>query len=266
MFGSKSISRVAAAAAVFWVGIGSAQAAVVSGQGTWETTLQARYFTSDQSKSPDAYYDTDLNVTWLADAEYQKTLGVLLSPGAGPTMDWYNATAWVESLNIKGVVGWRLPAITPLSIYEKQAGCDFAYAGSDCGYSPNTQRSEMAHLFYVTLGNKALISPSGVRQSTGGLTNTGPFQNLGYPDQYWLGAGYAQSQGSAWAFDLSGSQGTVAKINGLASWAVHTGDVGYSAAVPEPQTYALMLAGLSVLGAAARRRSPLDPQPRYERR
>ena len=37
------------------------------------------------------------------------------------------------------------------------------------------------------------------------------------------------------------------------AWAVHDGDI--AAAVPEPQTYALMLVGLGALALAARRRN-----------
>ena len=41
-----------------------AQAAAVPGQGTWETTLKARDINGDHVI--DAYYDTALNITWLA--------------------------------------------------------------------------------------------------------------------------------------------------------------------------------------------------------
>ncbi len=40
--------------------------APVSGQGTWETTLKPRDLTGDGVA--DAYYDTVLDITWLADA------------------------------------------------------------------------------------------------------------------------------------------------------------------------------------------------------
>ena len=43
---------------------GTAQAVPVSGQGTWETTLQARDINGDMIV--DAYYDSTLNLTWLA--------------------------------------------------------------------------------------------------------------------------------------------------------------------------------------------------------
>src|SRR3989344_215147 len=60
-----------------------AHAASVSGQGTWETTLQGRDLDGNLSTA-EAYYDTALNITWLANANY-----------AGTTMDWSNANAWV---------------------------------------------------------------------------------------------------------------------------------------------------------------------------
>ena len=49
----------------------------------------------------------------------------------------------------------------------------------------------------------------------------------------------------------NGYQGYWNKEYKKATWVVHVGDV---AAIPEPETYALMLAGLAVFGAAARRR------------
>lgn len=38
----------------------------IPGQGTWESTLQARDLTGDNVA--DAFYDSVLNITWLADA------------------------------------------------------------------------------------------------------------------------------------------------------------------------------------------------------
>ena len=50
----------------------------------------------------EAYYDTDANLTWLANAN-----------AAGTTMNWANANAWAAGLDIDGTAGadgWRLPA------------------------------------------------------------------------------------------------------------------------------------------------------------
>ena len=44
-----------------------------------------------------AVYDTDLNITWLADAN------------ANHGMTWDQANAWAAGLNVGGVTGWRLP-------------------------------------------------------------------------------------------------------------------------------------------------------------
>ena len=52
-----------------------------------------------------AVYDTDWDVTFLADANFAQTSG-FDDDGALPRAD---AEAWVESLVIAGVGGWRLP-------------------------------------------------------------------------------------------------------------------------------------------------------------
>lgn len=75
-------------------------------------------------------------------------------------------------------------------------GCDYLLAGgTDCGYNVQTKDaltgtvySEMAHLYYVTLGNKGFTTPgTGTPLQSGwGLSNTGPFGNVQrYP--YWFG-------------------------------------------------------------------------------
>ena len=44
-----------------------------------------------------AYYDTEADLTWLADANVN---------GA---MNWADANAWTAGLDVDGVTGWRLP-------------------------------------------------------------------------------------------------------------------------------------------------------------
>jgi hypothetical protein len=116
----------------------------------------------------------------------------------------------------------------------------------------------MAHLWYSTLGNKAYCPPfnascsgAGFPQPGWGLTNTGNFQNMAA--LYWSGLEY--SLGKSWAFNSGdGVQYFQPKTDNWWAMAVLDGDVLVSA-VPEPETYALMLAGLAVVGATAKRKA-----------
>ncbi|HLD13726.1 MAG TPA: hypothetical protein VJB18_03320 [Burkholderiales bacterium] len=178
-----------AATALFVVASGVstlAHAASVSGQGTWETTLQGRDLDGSLSTF-EAYYDTSLNITWLANANY-----------AGAVMNWTNANVWAAALNPygSGITGWRLPTVTDTGT----SGCNFAYTGTDCGYNVDTATGEMAHMFYTTLGDKAYYNTSGIAPQAGwGLTNTGPFSNVQSHD-YWSATEYAPNTSYAWYF------------------------------------------------------------------
>lgn len=209
-----------------------AHAAGVSGQGTWETTLQGRDLDGNAT-TIEAYYDTDLNISWLANA----------SPFWG---NWDAAMAWADSLVVGGYSNWRLPKLVDTG----SPGCNFGYNGSDCGYNVSTSSSELAHMYFGTLGNKSI--PNNF------VFNAGPFVNA-YED-FWFGVEYALNTNDAWIFDTNdGYQGNTPKSDMfLSAWAVHPGKIGAAVAtpspVPEPQTYALALAGLAVAGAAARKR------------
>jgi hypothetical protein len=226
----------------------AAHAVGVPGQGAWETSLLARDLDGNAATT-EAYYDTVLDVTWLADANYARTTG--FDPTGG--MDWTTATAWVEGLSVNGVTGWRLPALKPVNGVSFDD--TFSAAGdTDSGFNITSVQSELAHLFYVTLGNKADRDVLGNLQSGGGLLNTGPFASFTLGDtvaQYWTGTERPSGR-AAWYFSMfGGQQGYNLKFNQYRAWAVHAGDV---AAVPEPQAFVMALAGLAVLGALARKR------------
>src|SRR3972149_3477866 len=109
-------------------------------------------------------YDTDLNITWLKDANYAQTSGY----DADGMMTWFSAKSWAENLVYGGYDDWRLPS----AINQDGTGPYWAYR---C--EPHITGSELGHLYYVELGNS---EP---------LTNTGPFLNM-QNSSYWFGTEY----------------------------------------------------------------------------
>lgn len=218
-------------------------------------------------------YDDVLDVTWLQDANYARTSRY----DSDGFMTWSNATAWVEQLKYAGYSDWRLPTVGPI---DPQAGFNYALsfdASTDYAYGIKRPASEMSYMFYVNLGNLAQCTSDSVpfnciHQPGGGLTNTGPFNNLQHA--YWSGTdsevGHPAGQPSAWYFGMNeGIQGFLSKEGYLArAWAVRSGDVrpsppwaghhappwaGHHAPpIPEPESMALLLAGLALLGVLRR--------------
>ena len=187
----------------------------------------------------EAYYDTDRNITWLANANYAKTSG----HDTDGKMTWDEATAWAASLSFTDGVNtydnWRLP-----TTLQPDASC-----GSG-PYFNNCTGSEMGHLFYAELGGTA---NQDIRSSAD--PDLAKFTNL-VSYHYWSATEYASNTGVAWNFSFYGSQSALDKSNDFYALAVSPGDV---AAVPEAQTYALMLAGLGLIGWRARRVGDLAP-------
>jgi hypothetical protein len=225
----------------------------ISGKGTWETTLQGRELDGNVANGFEAYYDTVLDITWLADANYAATIG-WVSPSlnvAGGWMTWDEGIELINNTPIYGISGWRAPKLTDLGT----PGCaGYANGGTDCGYNVVPSSSEMVHLFSVTLGNHSVINPDGTRRAAGdfGVINSGPFKNIQKLPGYGLATPYAPDPTQIWAFNpSSGIQAALSRTSGGFGWPVHDGDI---AAVPEPQTYALMGLGLIGIAAVARRK------------
>ena len=224
----------------------TAHAAAVSGQGTWESTLLARDFDGDTS-TIEGWYDTVLNITWLADANAAVGSAYdTYSPGSG-LMNWTDANAWAASLDINGIIGWRLPETVDID----SPGCSTSYTGvTGCGWNVDTSTGEMASMFYDTLGNLAYYDTAGNGNQPGwGLTNTGPFDNLIY-DAYWSATpyGYNPAFTAVFFFDFyDGDQNLTDKSYGKFAWAVHDGDVGTTTVVPVPAVVWLFASGLFCL-------------------
>ena len=185
-------------------------------------------------------YDDVLDITWLQDANYGRTIGTALS--------WDGAKSWAANLDyydsIRNVTwsDWRLPRVTP------QNGVNFNYTQSndgttDIGWNITSTSSEMSYMYYVNLGNKK-----------GGFSNTGPFTNLDHV--YWTETPSSirlSSKETAFFFQFvnDAQQNVTDTPSGLYAWGVRDGDV---AAIPEPETYAMLLTGLGLIGIVALRR------------
>lgn len=240
------------------MGSGTASAVAVSGQGTWETTLQARDINGDGKT--DAYYDTSTNLTWLADANLVKTSDYKFSYPGGyypqPDYDplpsgaisWNAALDWAYELNVGGVTGWRLPKLidqTTTTLTEIP-GIGHLLKEDHLAYLPGS--SELENLFMVTLGSVQ-----------GQPLETGPFANV-QAGQYWTSTqANTFHHEAAWSFstlDLkhyaAGFANTMPPTEGYFSWAVHDGDVGQP--IPEASTSAMVGLGLAAAALRAKRR------------
>lgn len=230
----------------------------------------------------EAWYDDQLDVTWMADANLAATqdfgvagIGVPWLGSAGG-MAAGTAQAWIAAMNAAGYLGftdWRLPRAAPLNgtahVYTlaTDGSTDIGYRVSLPGtaYAGSTAH-EMAHLFYNTLGNPAIAFDPGFAPApcapppdpTGCLLNRGPFSygalGQGESGVWWSAdaATDATLAGQVHGFDmLTGHAGVVdGQTINLMAWAVRDGDV---LPVPEPGTWALWCAGLAGLAWRVRR-------------
>jgi len=231
----------------------SAHAVAVSGQGTWETTLQGRDLDGNAATF-EAWYDTTLDITWLADAN-----------AAGTPMTWIDAKTWAAELDVNGITGWRLPTVCPVNgssfntTLSPDGTTDRGSAttttdGSDGGWrdGSDTPVSEMGHMFYVTLGNIGACDPTlpWCTHPTGwGLSNTGLFTGL-QADRYWFSTEFDSMNARHLHFN-EGIQNNLPNSSSLFAWAVRSGDIS---AVPVPAAAWHFGSGLLGLIGIARRK------------
>lgn len=232
--------------------------------GTAHAALQGRDL-NGSAGSFEAYYDTVLDITWLADANHALTSGY----DADGRMTWSAANVWASNLSftdgIRTYDNWRLPTVKP--IHAGVFNYAFSTNGStDGGYNISAPGSvyeysiggEMAYMYYNTLGNQGYFTLAGslsgcyVNSSNTCLDNVGPFSNL-QAELYWTDLEFAPNRVSGWAFGMNDGNQLAgnSKVNTYYAWAVSSGDI--AAPVPEPETHATFLAGLGLLAWRARR-------------
>ena len=175
-----------------------------------------------------AYYDDQLNITWLADANNSMTSGY---DDVG-LMTWEESMTWAQQLSIGGVTDWRLASMN----------VNNDNIISDCSISSNSQSdcadNEYGHLYYYGGGS---THGSGITPE-----NENPFSNI-QSNLYWSSTDRVDVDTSAWIFRfLAGDQRSFNISADLASWAVHDGDIGMSV-VPVPAAVWLFGSGLIVL-------------------
>lgn len=174
-----------------------------------------------------AVYDTDLAITWLADANYAHTSGY----DADGIMTQDESVIWAEQLVFGGYSHWRLPL-------------------SDTCKNMNCTNSEMGHLFYNELGGSAGSPISGSISP-----NLDLFFNI-QDNSYWSGAvtdevGSCPTCDYAYKFMFHTGMQDIEDIpSHLFAWAVADGDVF----VPIPPALYLFASGLLGLVGVVRRK------------
>ncbi|WP_169444599.1 Lcl domain-containing protein [Massilia niastensis] len=185
-------------------------------------------------------YDDATNLTWLQDVNYARTIGLqgeLLRDEWGrtqPSVDqnghltWNEAMRFAEGLTYGGYDDWRLPRQgTGPAVHEDR-------------------HSELAVMFYYSLGNQGAYIDGVYNRAPYGLLNKSPFL-FGNTTIFWTGD--IDRNGYTSIFDMnhgfSGATDRNSIFNHFGAWLVRDGDVATS--VPEPSAFSLLLLGVAGL-------------------
>ena len=157
-------------------------------------------------------YDSDLDITWLADANYSATSGY----DDDGLMTFNIAKSWVNQLVYGGFTEWRLATVE-----RNDPTCGQDGNGYRFGY--NCSGGEYGHLFHTELGgttHQYIINSSDPDVSL--FTN---IMGIAYwADTYMSSVSFNDWYGT---FNFNnGEQNTETVGNFNYAWAVHDGDIG----------------------------------------
>jgi hypothetical protein len=196
-------------------------------------------------------YDDELDITWLRDVKYAKTINYVTPEGrrvaeTDGKMSWDEANEWVQNLQYANARNWRLPDVKPINGINFQDHVTFD-GSTDFGENITSKQSELSYMYYVNLGGKSVHDTSGRLVGCGKngncLNNPDPFVNLAGGGEFWTGV--EAPVGFAWTFNTMGIQTPhEGKENLLYAWAVHPGDV---ASIPLPSSILFFFTSLLAL-------------------
>ena len=138
-------------------------------------------------------YDTDLDVTWLQDANYAATSGYSINNRTDGLMQWDDAMRWAETLVYQGYTDWRLPK----ALTKEGLPC----AGFNC------YETEMTSVF---INNDISIDSSD------------PFINI--QPYYWSATECPEDNLLANSYGPQPSYGNTIKTSYLYAWAIRDGN------------------------------------------
>lgn len=170
-------------------------------------------------------YDTEQNITWLADAnysatQYKQSCGKLGSVDG--KMPWPEAMRWANNLVYAGYSNWRLPKTPPVDL-----SCDEKDPVGAYGY--HCTGGEMGHLFYG-VNEHGLGGQAGQSIMRTHNANYSLFSNFSSFGVYWLETEFAPLAQIALNFHTrNGFANANSKSVSLIPWAVRDGDVADAA-------------------------------------